>query len=235
MKPLLKKHDKNSIGLIGHTIINYPSPKECEESIAIMAEEGVDLIELQIPFSEPVADGPLFLKANHEALAAGVTVAQCFEFMQEMSHKYSLPFVFMTYANILYKKGFTNFVKATAENGGRGIIVPDLPIEMAEEYLTAGKKYAVAGVQVVPPNISEPRLQEIATAAQGFIYAVARAGVTGGKTEMSKELLSFIDRIRHYSDLPIAIGFGISTSADIVFLKNLTRIMRLLARKHCVY
>lgn len=219
MHPLLKKHDKNSIGLIGHTIINYPSPEECEKAIAIMVEAGVDLIELQIPFSEPVADGPLFLKANHEALEAGVSVAQCFNFMHRISKKYNIPFVFMTYVNILYKKGFENFVQAAAAAGAKGLIVPDLPVEMATDYLAACTKYAVAAIGLIPPNVTGARLQKIAEAAQGFIYAVARAGVTGSKTEMNKELIAFVERIRHHSELPIAVGFGIATAADIEFLK----------------
>lgn len=218
MKTLLKKHDKKSIGLIGHTIINYPSPEICREAIKIMVEEGVDLIELQIPFSEPVADGPLFMAANHEALAAGVNLQQCYELMNEVSQKYSIPFVFMTYANVMFKKGFENFVKEAKKAGAKGAIVPDLPIENAEEYLTACQQYDFAAIQVIPPNASQQRITKLARASQGFVYAVARSGVTGKKTQMEQQLLTFIAHIRQHTQLPIAVGFGISSPSDIEFL-----------------
>lgn len=216
---LLKDHDKNSIGLIGHCIIGYPSFEKCREAIAVMVEEGVELIELQIPFSEPVADGPLFTAANHKALAAGVTVEKCFDFMRSVSQQFKIPFVFMTYTNILYKKGFANFVQQAVTAGAKGAIIPDLPLEDAKEYLTACKKYQFAPIQVIPPNITAERLPKLTRAAKGFIYAVARAGVTGKKTQFSETLSKFIQQLRHYSDLPIAVGFGITSAEDIEFLK----------------
>lgn len=219
MQTLLKKHDKHSIGLIGHTVINYPSAGVCREAIKIMVEEGVDLIELQIPFSEPVADGPLFMAANHQAIAAGVTVQQCFEFMQEMSQRYPIPFVFMTYANIAYKKGYENFVKAAVAVGAKGAIIPDLSPDNAKDYYAICKENGFATIEVIPPNTSAERIGKLARASQGFVYAVARAGVTGAKTELSKPLVTFINRIRQHTDLPIAVGFGISSAADIEFLK----------------
>lgn len=214
----LKKHSDNSIGLIGHMIINYPSPQLCRDAVKVMVDAGVDLIELQIPFSEPVADGPLFMKANHDALAAGVTVDQCFAFMQEMTRQYKIPFVFTTYANIVYKRGFENFIKRAIEVGAKGAIVPDLSID--KEYLQTAKKHHFAPIQLIPPNISEARLTKLAKASQGFIYAVARTGVTGKQTEFGKSLTDFLQRIRQHSHLPIAVGFGISTPSDVEFLKS---------------
>lgn len=219
MKPLLKKHDANSIGLIGHTIVNYPTEKDAQEAVAIMVEEGVDLIELQIPFSEPVADGPLFMEANHEAIAAGVTVTQCFDFMRKVSQQYPTPFVFMSYANIIYKKGFENFVKSATAAGAKGAIVPDLPLENAAEYLAVCQQQNFAAIQIVPPNTDDKRIQLLTHAAHGFIYAVARSGVTGAKTAFNHQLIDFIQRIRSCTELPIAIGFGISSAEDVRFLK----------------
>ena len=132
---LLSKHGEHSIGLIGHTVINYPTPELALASVDIMVEEGVSLIELQIPFSEPIADGPIFMQANHEALAAGVNMKQCFQFMQAVSRRHSIPFVFMSYANVLFKKGFADFVAAAQAVGAKGAIVPDLPVENASDYL----------------------------------------------------------------------------------------------------
>lgn len=218
MREFLKKHTDNSIGLIGHMIINHPSPEICRGAIKTMVEAGVDLIELQIPFSEPVADGPLFMKANHEAIAASVTVDQCFDFMREMTSKYKIPFVFTTYANIVYKQGFENFIKRAIEVGAKGAIVPDLSID--KEYLQAAKKYHFATVQLIPPNVTELRLAKLAKGSQGFIYAVARTGVTGKQTEFSKQLTDFLQRIRQHSNLPIAVDFGITSPNDVEFLKS---------------
>lgn len=219
MKLALKKHDTNSIGLIGHIIVNYPSPKEAEAAVAVMVEEGVDLIELQIPFSEPVADGPLFMAANHAAIAAGVTVAQCFEFMHKMTQQYPIPFVFMTYANIIYKKGAENFITAAIAAGAKGAIVPDFPLEDAAEYLALCQQLDFAPIQLIPPNVSEQRLKQLSDASQGFIYAAARSGVTGAKTDLNHALIHFVQRIRSNTQLPIAVGFGIASAADILFLK----------------
>lgn len=219
-KSFLKKLPNNEIGLIGHTIINYPSPEICRESIRIMVEAGVSLIELQIPFSEPVADGPLFMAANHQAIAAGVTIDQCFALMQEVTERYSIPFVFMTYTNIAFKMGFTEFVKQAKAAGAKGAIIGDLPFDAAPEYLSACHHHQFAAIQLIPPNITEDRLAKVAKASEGFIYAIARSGVTGSKTEMGQNLLSFLTRIRQYSKLPIAVGFGITERSDVEFLKS---------------
>ena len=113
-----------------------------------------ELIELQIPFSEPIADGPLFARANHEAISQGTTLAQCYEFMSEMTSHYSIPFVFMTYANIVFKQGFNEFVKKAKEAGAVGAIIPDLPLDLAPEYVQICHKNEFAAISVVSPNIS---------------------------------------------------------------------------------
>jgi tryptophan synthase alpha chain len=220
MKAILSKQPPNAIGLIGHTIINYPSPAQAREAVAIMVNEGVALIELQIPFSEPVADGPLFMRANHEAIAAGVSVADCFAFMREVSTQHKIPFVFMSYANILYKQGYTAFAKQAAQAGAKGVIVPDLTLENAQEYLAACADQGLAVIQVIPPNVSEERLSKLAQASQGFVYAVARSGVTGTQTQFSQFFPIFLQRLRQHTDLPIAVGFGVTSPDDIRFLKS---------------
>ncbi|MGB6976771.1 MAG: tryptophan synthase subunit alpha [Gammaproteobacteria bacterium] len=220
MKALLPKLSPNAIGLIGHTIINYPSAVQARESVATMVNEGVALIELQIPFSEPVADGPLFMRANHEAIAAGVTVQDCFTFMHEMSKVHKIPFVFMSYVNILYKQGYAAFAKQAAQMGAKGVIVPDLTLENAQEYLAACADHGLAAIQVIPPNVSEERLSKLAKASQGFVYAVARSGVTGMQTQFSQFFPAFLQRLRQHTDLPIAVGFGITSPDDVRFLKS---------------
>lgn len=217
----LKKHNETSIGLIGHVIVDYPDPKTARQAIDVMVEAGVALIELQIPFSEPIADGPLFTYANHKALENGVTVADCFKFMEEASKKHSIPFVFMTYGNVLVKMGFEHFVKKAKQAGSKGMIVPDLPVESVEELLKICQEQDFCWAQVIPPNISEERLKLLAKASQGFIYAVARSGVTGAQTKFGEELQAFIKKIRQYSDLSVAVGFGVSSDSDINYLKSI--------------
>lgn len=221
MRPLLKKNEGNAIGLIGHTIVNYPTPALCRESIDIMVAAGVSLIELQIPFSEPMADGPIFMAANHAALAAGVTLEQSMALMREVSARYAIPFVFMTYGNIVFKKGFTAFIEAALASGASGAIVPDLPFDSVDghAYLTAAKQHDFPVIQLIPPNVDTQRLAQLAQTADGFIYAVARSGVTGKKTQINNELVEFLKQIRRHSDLPVAVGFGISTPEQVAILK----------------
>ena len=216
---LLDKQDKNSIGLIGHTIIDYPNPELARAAIDIMVAAGVDLIECQIPFSEPVADGPTFMHANYAALEQGVTVEQCFEFMYEVTKKHKVPFVFMTYVNIVYVRGFKNFVKQAKEVGASGAIVPDLPVELADDYLQACLENNFATPHLVPPNVDDNRLLMLLNACRGFVYAVARSGVTGSHSDMNNTIISHINRIKAHTELPVAVGFGIQKRDDIEFLK----------------
>lgn len=219
MKALLNKPDKNTIGLIGHLIIDYPNKSLARAAVKIMVDAGVDLIELQIPFSEPIADGPVFMQANHQAIRQGVHLKDCFEFMHEVTKLYQIPFVFTAYVNSLAHLGFENFVKTAVKAGAKGAIVPDLPVDYAEEYLQASEKYDFSPIQLIPINCTEMRMAHIAKSAGGFIYAVARSGVSGDQTAFSQEISDFLTKIRRVSDLPIAVGFGVKTKADIEFLK----------------
>lgn len=219
MQPLLPRHPNNTIGLIGHHIVNYPSPDIARAAVRIMAEEGVALIELQIPFSEPVADGPVFLAANQVALEQGVDVAQSFALMQEMTSQYSTPMVFMTYVNIIMQYGFKEFVIAAKKAGACGAIIPDLPFDSEPEFWQACRDHDFAAIPVIPPNIASERLEKILKQSTGFVYAVARTGVTGAKTKFGNELIEFLTKIRQHTDLPVAVGFGITSPEDIEFLK----------------
>lgn len=208
------------IGLMGHVIANYPSPKEARRLIGIMADAGVKVIEIQIPFSEPMADGPLFMQANHQAIAQGVTTKSSLDLLAEVSSRYDVPFVLMTYANVIFKKGFEAFVKAAVLAGAQGIIVPDLPYDYAEEFESCCTKMELAHIQVIPPNVSEERLKHLCQLSKGLVYAAARSGVTGSRTEFGASLDEFLRRIRRYTDLPVAVGFGVRTPEDVEFLQG---------------
>jgi tryptophan synthase alpha chain len=211
----------NSIGLMGHVIADFPSPSVARSMIAAMVNAGCKVIEIQIPFSEPMADGALFLAANHQAIAQGVDYRASLRLMREVSTAYpSVRFIFMTYLNVIYQRGYQDFVADAVNNGATGVIVPDLPVEYAESLERAGEPFGFANVRVIPPNIADDRLAEIGRGARGLIYAVARAGVTGAHSDFAP-VGSFVRRIRAYTEVPIAVGFGVRGADDVRQLKGI--------------
>jgi tryptophan synthase alpha chain len=209
---------KKEILLMTHIVIGYPSLAASLEIVAAMAEAGVDLMELQIPFSEPIADGPVILKANQEALSRGITVQQCLDFGAEAACRFKIPFLFMTYYNILFKYGVERFTTAMATRGLHGAIVPDLPHEEGREYLAAMGARDLDPIFIFAPTTPAERMQAIARHARGFVYCVARKGVTGQQTDFSEQLEAYLSRCRKASNLPLALGFGVKDKADIDFL-----------------
>ncbi len=177
-------------------------------------------MELQIPFSEPTADGPVILRANQGALDNGSTVERCLEFAEAVSKRFDIPFLIMTYYNILYKYGVKDFVTRIAEAGLYGAIVPDLPPEEGSEYLSAMRENHLAPVFIYTPTTSDERMQKIATEGDGMIYCVARRGVTGANTEFSDDLEDYLKRCRGMTDLPLGVGFGVKDKNDIDFLRG---------------
>lgn len=209
---------KKDILLMTHLVLGYPSFAVNREVIRQMVANGVDVIELQIPFSEPMADGPMIIKANQEAIASGVSVADCLAFAAEMAAQHEIPFLFMTYYNILFKHGVKDFLTKAKEIGIRGFIIPDLPPEEGEEYLRLAKELALAPVQIFAPTSTEERMRTLAGHGAGFIYCMARRGVTGGKTDFDASFDAYLARCRRATDLPLAVGFGISSRADVQIL-----------------
>jgi tryptophan synthase alpha chain len=201
-----------------HIVMGYPSFDDCHAMVKHMVAAGVDLMELQIPFSEPMADGPVILKANQKALERGATVAKCLDFAKDMAARYPIPFLFMTYANIPYRFGMAAFAKKTADIGLTGAIVPDLPMEEGEEYLQAMQKNQLSPIQMFSPTTRDDRMAQIASIASGFIYCLARKGVTGAQTDLSTDLAQYLARCRRATSIPLAVGFGIKDRADMDFL-----------------
>ena len=219
LEDYLRRQRKNrDILLMTHIVIGYPSLEASYEIVRAMVAAGVDLMELQIPFSEPIADGPVILKASQEALAGGVTVRQCIEFGARAAREFHIPFLFMTYYNILFKYGVERFVRTMGQNGMSGAIVPDLPPEEGATYLQAMSDERLDPIFIYAPTTSAKRMAEIARHARGFVYCVARKGVTGSQTAFSAELESYLTLCRQAVDLPLALGFGVKDRADIDFL-----------------
>jgi len=219
LEPYVRETRKQKdILLMTHIVIGYPSLTVSEQMVDTMVEAGVDLMELQIPFSEPIADGPVILRANQEALARGVTVAQCLDFGRRMAQRHAIPFLFMTYCNIFHTYGFQRIARFMAEGGLRGAIVPDLPPEEGGEYLSAMHRWGLAPIFIFAPTTSPERLRILGRRSSGFVYCVARKGVTGQNTEFSRQLDDFLTRCRQATDLPLALGFGVKDRSDIDFL-----------------
>ncbi|MBR3268709.1 MAG: tryptophan synthase subunit alpha [Oscillospiraceae bacterium] len=174
-----------------------------------MAENGADLIELGIPFSDPTAEGPVIQEANIRALSGGITTDKIFDFVKDIRSDVKVPLVFMTYANVVFSYGIERFAQRCAEVGIDGIILPDVPHEEKEEFAPACRKYGIDFISLIAPT-SENRIAEIATDAEGFLYVVSSLGVTGVRSEIRTDLAAITAKIRENTDIPCAIGFGIS-------------------------
>ena len=215
---LRERRRQRDVLLMTHIVIGYPDLETSLATVEAMVEAGVDMMELQIPFSEPIADGPVILHANQQSLAAGTTVARCLEFATEAARRFDIPFLIMSYYNILYRYGTRKFVARLADIGMRAAIVPDLPPEEADDYLAAMKSAALDPIFVFSPNTSDERLGYLAGYAGGFVYCVARKGVTGASTDFSRELGDYLARCRAATNLPLAVGFGVKSAEDVAFL-----------------
>lgn len=179
-------------------------------AVRAAVENGADLIELGIPFSDPTAEGPVIQEASLRALQAGTTTDRIFGFVKELRTDVTVPMVFMTYANVIFSYGAEKFISTCAQIGIDGLILPDLPFEEKEEFLPLCRQYGVDLISLIAPT-SENRVAMIAREAEGFIYLVSSLGVTGTRSEITTDLAPIIQTIRENAKVPVAIGFGIST------------------------
>ncbi|WP_026507856.1 tryptophan synthase subunit alpha [Butyrivibrio sp. MC2013] len=186
---------------------------DLETTVSVVKEavkNGADLIELGIPFSDPTAEGPVIQGANLRALTGGVTTDKIFDMVVELRKEVSVPMVFMTYANVVFSYGMDRFVQRCAEIGMDGLILPDLPYEEKEEFAPTCRKYGIDLISLIAPT-SEGRIAMIAKEAEGFLYIVSSLGVTGSRSQITTDLSSMVKLVRDNTDIPCAIGFGIST------------------------
>lgn len=201
--------------LMTHLVLGYPSFETNWEVIREMVDNGVDCIEMQIPFSEPMADGPVILKANQDSLAGGTTIEDCLKFGAKVCATYDIPFLYMTYYNIIYKYGIEDFLDRAAEAGIQGLILPDLPPEEGADLCRSAKEKGIAPIMIYSPTSTVERMQELSNYGDGFIYCTARRGVTGSHSNLDSEFQSYLERCRTATSLPLAVGFGIQNRADI--------------------
>ena len=187
-----------------------PDLETTAAAVRAAVANGADLIELGIPFSDPTAEGPVIQGANIRALRGGIKTKHIFEFVRELRRDVTVPMVFMTYANVVFSYGAEKFIYTCAEVGIDGLILPDIPFEEKEEFLPICSQYDVALISLIAPT-SANRIGMIAKEAEGFIYLVSSLGVTGERSEIKTDLRSIVELIRANTDVPCAIGFGIST------------------------
>ena len=187
-----------------------PDRETTAAAVRSAAENGADLIELGIPFSDPTAEGPVIQGANVRALRAGTTTDKIFDLVRDLRKDVSIPMVFMTYANVVFSYGAERFISTCQDIGMDGLILPDLPFEEKDEFAPLCKAHEVDLISLIAPT-SEKRIAMIAREADGFLYIVSSLGVTGVRSEIKTDLASIVASVRQSTDIPCAIGFGIST------------------------
>ncbi|MDO8522060.1 MAG: tryptophan synthase subunit alpha [bacterium] len=218
--------EKKSGLFMAHMIAGYPTIEDSEKVAEALAKGGADIIELQIPFSDPMADGPAISVASDEAIKSGATVAKSLALLGKVA-KLGKPVVVMTYINIPFRYGIPKFVKTLAKAGASALIVPDCPFDTEEgrELLTACKENDVYLIPVVSPGVPKERLEQLARDASGFVYCTSRQGITGANSKFAKELFDFVKELKQVFKLPIAVGFGVKSKEDVAELAKVADIV----------
>ena len=198
--------------LIAYLTVGYPDLDATRRAVIALAHNGADIIELGIPFSDPLADGTTIQKASHQALQNGITPQICFEMAQQLRREIATPMVFMTYYNPVYNFGLDAFCRKCAEVGISGLIVPDLPPEEGQELESVTRKHKLDLIYLLAPTSNEERISIVAERSQGFIYLVSVTGVTGARNTLPDNLQAIITRVKEKTAKPLCVGFGISTA-----------------------
>lgn len=206
----IKSAFENGKAFIAFLTCGDPDLQTTAAAVRAAVDNGADLIELGIPFSDPTAEGPVIQGANLRALRGGITTDKVFAFVRALRRDVAVPMVFMTYANVVFSYGAERFIASCRDTGIDGLILPDLPFEEKEEFLPLCREYGVDLVSLIAPT-SANRIAMIAKEAEGFIYIVSSLGVTGMRSEIKTDLASMVKVVRENTDVPCAVGFGIST------------------------
>lgn len=206
----IKSAFENGKAFIPFITCGDPDLETTAAAVRAAAENGADLIELGIPFSDPTAEGPVIQGANMRALSGGVTTDKIFGLVRDLRSDVKVPMVFMTYANVVFSYGAERFISICRDIGIDGLILPDLPFEEKEEFQSICHQNEVDLISLIAPT-SENRIAMIAREAEGFLYIVSSLGVTGARSEIKTDLASIVEVVRQNTDIPCAIGFGIST------------------------
>ncbi len=202
---------KGKTAFIGFTVAGDPDKETSVRIAKALIDGGADILEFGVPFSDPVADGPTIQRADDRALAAGTTPDTIFEIVREVRKYSEVPIVFLTYYNTIYRRGIDRFYREAHEAGVDGILVADMPVEESEEVVEIAQKYGIDPIFLITQTTSDERMDTIVRHARGYLYLVSVLGVTGARKTVAPEALALLHRVRTHTDLPLAIGFGIST------------------------
>lgn len=206
---------------IAFITVGDPDLETTERVVHAAVENGADLIELGIPFSDPTAEGPVIMKADEVALKAGTTTDKVFELTKKLRENITVPMVYMTYANVVFSYGCEQFAQKAADAGIDGLILPDVPYEEKEEFTEVFDRYGLDLISMIAPT-SENRIAMIAKEAKGFIYMVSSLGVTGTRSEITTDISAMTDLVKKNSEVPCAVGFGISTPEQAARMAELS-------------
>jgi tryptophan synthase alpha chain len=201
---------RGKTAFIGFTVAGDPDEATSFRIAKALIDGGTDILEFGVPFSDPVADGPVIQRADNRALAAGTNPDTIFRLVKAVRDYSEVPIVFLTYYNVVHRRGIDRFYREAHEAGVDGILVADMPVEESGDVTEAAARYGIDPIFLVTQTTSDERLQEIVKKARGYLYLVAVLGVTGVRDRVSSEALELLTRVRRYTDLPLALGFGIS-------------------------
>ena len=204
---------KNHKAFIPFITCGDPDLETTRKCVLEMVKNGADIIELGIPFSDPTAEGPVIMEADNRALSGGATTDKIFEFTKELHKETEVPFIYMTYANVVFSYGIEKFIKEASDSGVSGIILPDVPYEERGEFEEVCDKYDVEFISMIAPT-SQDRIKMIAKDARGYIYVVSSLGVTGSRSSITTDIGSMVKFVKECTDIPCAVGFGISNAGQ---------------------
>jgi len=196
---------------IGFTVAGDPDRETCIRAALALIEGGTDILELGIPFSDPVADGPTIQKADERAIAAGTTVDTVFDIVRDLRKKTDVPIVFLAYYNMIYHRGINRFYQEAHEAGVDGILIADMPVEESDDVYDTALRYGIDPIFLITQTTSDARIRKITARAHGYLYLVAVLGVTGVRDTVSAGAIDLLRRVRKQTSVPLALGFGIST------------------------
>jgi tryptophan synthase alpha chain len=217
-----KGKEQNRALLIPYLTAGFPSMQSSTKLFEALAKEGADILEIGIPFSDPLADGPTIQRSSEIALAQNVTTRDVFELIKHLRGLTDIPLVVMTYYNLFFRYGLEKFVDRAYSAGLDGVIIPDLPPEEASDWLKAAKG-KLETIFLLAPTSGTERVRKIAALSEGFVYCVSLTGVTGERSSLPSTLSDFVQRVREETDKPLAVGFGISTreqARDVALLAD---------------
>lgn len=219
-RALMRAREEGRLGFVPFLTAGDPDLRATRELAGLLAECGADVLELGVPWTDPLADGPVIQRASERALASGTTLPRVLDALQEIRRNAAVPVILFTYANPVLRFGVERFAQAAAEAGADGALVTDLPPEEGDELRRSLARHGLASVFLAAPTSTDARLDAVARASTGFVYAVSRTGVTGMRRELERAARELALRVRARTDLPVAVGFGISQPEHVRALRG---------------